>query len=89
MKPFSATCKPFIDHLEVCGGCIGKRSLERCKYALECAVAEVLGRKGLVKDSKDLLLYSTNHCSKHWYMPEGCSGSRDVSTNDVGPCTAE
>lgn len=102
MKTFSERCGPFLEHLAICGGCTGeKRKLDRCKYALECAVSEVLAKKGLVRDSKELLLYSTNNLSKPWYLPEGCNNHRDVGSartdtgtganarTNIGPCTAE
>lgn len=48
----------FLEHLQVCGGCTGeKRTFERCGYALHCATVEVMAKKGLVKDSKELLRF--------------------------------
>ena len=45
----------FLAYLKSCGGCAGKRNSELCKYAVVCAVAETLGKKGLVGNSEELL----------------------------------
>ncbi len=71
MKSFSERVKPFLIHLENCNGCVGKRNPSNCKFALECSVTEVLSRRGLITNSKELLLYSSNHRSTG-YFPEGC-----------------
>jgi len=47
----------FLDHFNTCLGCTGKRSLKRCRYAVECVVAETLCKKGYVKDAGELLRY--------------------------------
>ncbi len=78
----------FLDHLSMCGGCTGPRKSERCKYAVVCAVTEVLGKKGLVANQQELLHYGTNHSSKYNYLPEGCDSS-DKADSNVGPSSAE
>ena len=45
----------FLNYLKSCGGCSGKRNSELCKYAVVCAVAETLSKKGLVGNSAELL----------------------------------
>ena len=60
--------KRFLDHLEVCGGCTGeKRTFERCEYALHCATVEVLEKKGLIRNSEELISYGS-----------GCRDSSDL-----------
>ena len=47
----------FLTYLKSCGGCTGKRNSELCKYATVCAVAESMGKRGLVGNSEELLRY--------------------------------
>ena len=47
----------FLNYLKVCPGCIGKRNSELCKYAVVCAVAESMSKRGLVGNSEELLRY--------------------------------
>lgn len=54
----------FLDYLKQCGGCAGQRDTKTCKYAVTCAVAEVLHKKGLVKNEKDLLVYGVKESDK-------------------------
>ncbi|MDA8221484.1 MAG: hypothetical protein M0Z35_07175 [Desulfitobacterium hafniense] len=91
MKPFSQTCKPFLDHLAVCNGCTGKRKIKCCEFALECLVAEILSRKKLVTNTEDLLFYSLNSCDKHWYLPYRCNCTNNSNGADAntGPCESE
>ena len=52
----------FLEHLETCGGCTGeKRTFERCEYALHCATAEVLAKKGVVRNSEELMLHGSGY----------------------------
>ena len=73
MQTFSQRCKPFLDHLNICGGCSEKRSIPRCKFSLECAVAEVLARKGIVRNAGELLAYAKANRSEG-YLPKGWNG---------------
>jgi len=70
MKPFSETCKPFLEHFNACQGCHEKRNLSHCKYALECTIAEILRVKGIAKSQDDLLRYA-EQSGDDWYLPEG------------------
>jgi len=47
----------FLNHLRVCNGCTGERSVERCQYAVVCATAERLGEKGVVRSGMELRKY--------------------------------
>ena len=44
----------FLDYLRICNGCTGERSVERCQYAVVCATAERLGKKGVVRSAVEL-----------------------------------
>ena len=76
-----------LEHLENCGGCLGHRKSWECKYARACSSAEVLHQKGIVQNSKDLLLYGTTDNRKPNYLPEGYSSNSSYSSD--GPCTSE
>lgn len=47
----------FLNYLESCGGCTGKRNSKLCKYANVCAAAESMAKRGLVANSEELLRY--------------------------------
>ena len=82
----------FLKHLKICGGCVGPRKQEFCRHALPCAIAETLGKKGLVSNSKELLLYGGNSDSGN--VESSATEKRDGSNNaqvyaGVGPCSEE
>jgi len=64
MKSCNLIYSKFLDYLKRCGGCAGRRDQSTCKYAVTCAVAEVLHKKGLVKNEKDLLVYGIKESDK-------------------------
>ena len=47
----------FINHLNTCSGCIFPRETVKCRFRGACAIAEVLHKKGIVKNAEDLLTY--------------------------------
>ena len=52
----------FLEHLETCDGCTGeKRTFRRCDYALHCATVEVLAKKGVVRNSEELMLLGSDY----------------------------
>lgn len=51
----------FLEHLKVCGGCTGRRGNGKCPYEVHCAVVETLAKKGLVRNSKELLAYGASY----------------------------
>lgn len=51
----------FIRHLKNCGGCVGPRNPNRCRFALVCAVIETSAKKGEITHSEDLLNTSANN----------------------------
>ena len=82
MKPFLIKMAEFLNHLENCGGCTGKRRLENCEFALDCASAEYLQKKGMITDSKDLLHYSANFDRSNLL-------ANNIYKSSAGPCTSE
>lgn len=54
----------FLTHFENCGGCIGYRKIQNCKYARPCESAEALGKKG-IRNAKELLVYGVKTSDKH------------------------
>lgn len=78
----------FLSHLETCGGCVGTRSTDACRFALPCAVAESLAKKGRVNNSEELCNYGLGNI-KPVYLPEECGGPIDGYDSDVGPCENE
>lgn len=64
MKQVNLPFALLLEHLEGCGGCLGDRQLQKCKHAGACAVAEVLQKKGFVKNRQDLLTYGVEENDK-------------------------
>ncbi len=81
---FADKITPFLEHLQTCGGCQGKRKIETCQFALECITAEILSRKKLVNNSEELLPYCINNPT-NGYFPKGCYSTRSIYS-DVGHC---
>lgn len=82
----------FYSHLETCGGCIGKRDLNRCKFARACAYVE-RASKGAITDS-EVTNYPAggsldgSFSSKSFSTGTNFSAER-VSDAGRGPCTTE
>ncbi len=91
MKPFLIKFAEFLNYLETCGGCSGKRKFKHCRFALECASAEVLHKKGLVKNSQELLSYSANFDRSNNHLSCECNRTNDSDGADAntGPCESE
>lgn len=62
----------FLDYFNNCLGCTGKRDIKHCRYAVVCAVAEVLAKKGLVKNAEELLVYGVKVSDKHSGRDDQC-----------------
>lgn len=77
----------FLGHLKQCGGCTGLRSIEKCRFAIPCAVAEVLARKGMISDSKDLVAGNGHADSDTWTSPS--PGASENIPAGLGPCSTE
>jgi hypothetical protein len=81
-----------FDYLKTCGGCTGPRSLARCRYALACAVVEVLAKKRVIDDSEKLLHYypNRNRSNINYCGAEERDCTSDARTYaGVGPCSGE
>ena len=81
---FADKITTFLEHLQACQGCTGKRKLETCQFALECVTAEILSRKKLVNNSEDLLSYCINNPT-NGYFPKGCYSTKPDYA-DLGHC---
>lgn len=82
MGPFTWTS--FINHLRQCNGCTGARSIERCRFALQCATAEVLNKKGLIVNQEELMC--SNNFSKCGDLSKDCDRTSEVRYTGMGPC---
>lgn len=84
--------KELVEHLKNCGGCLGKRNQTNCKYTLECAIAESLSKRGLVRDTEELILfrYRNDNRNINFDVLEECTSPDDANeSSGIGPCSFE
>lgn len=77
----------FFLHLQECGGCVGLRNQEQCKYAAVCAFVERRAEEGEIDNSEDADF--TIPYSSDLSLQSRTSLSSGTSPSGVGPCTAE
>lgn len=84
--------REFIKYLEGCGGCTGKRNYKTCKYALICAITETLSKKGMVRNTEELILRCDHNNSSYinFDVLEECTSPDNADQSaGIGPCSYE